>query len=204
MMLFNQFVQEKNIVTFVNERSFIMKPNQKEHIMDTALRLFAEKGYGNTSIASIARAAGVAQGLMYNYFESKEALLLGIMQKGFAGVEESMSVYEGKHSPKKALELHVEATIAQVSANKSFWKLFHSIKMQDQVQQFLEAEYAQAKLFIIKTLSANFKKLGYDKPADEAKLFFVMIDGLVVHHLMDAKTFPLHTIKKTIFQRYHL
>ncbi len=192
------------MATFVNERSFIMKTNQKEHIMETALQLFASKGYGQTSIALIAREAGVAQGLMYNYFDSKEALLLAIMEQGFAGVQESMAVYAGTHSPKKALELHVEATFAQVTANKNFWKLFHAIKMQEQVQQFLDAEYAHAKSFIIKTLAGNFKKLGYDKPTDEAKLFFVMIDGLVVHHLMDAKTFPLHTIKKTIFQRYHI
>ena len=91
-----------------------------------------------------------------------------------------------------------------MSLRPNFWKLFHAIKMQEQVQQFLDAEYAKAKSFIIKTLAGNFKKLGYDKPTDEAKLFFVMIDGLVVHHLMDAKTFPLNTIKKTIFQRYHI
>ena len=149
------------MATFVNERSFIMKTNQKEHIMETALQLFACKGYGQTSIALIAREAGVAQGLMYNYFDSKEALLLAIMEQGFAGVQESMAVYAGTH--------------------KNFWKLFHAIKMQEQVQQFLDAEYAHAKSFIIKTLSGNFKKLGYDKPTDEAKLFFVMIDGLVVH-----------------------
>ena len=47
---------------------------RKQEILDTALTLFGEKGYEKTSIADIAKAIGVAQGLCYRYFPSKEAL----------------------------------------------------------------------------------------------------------------------------------
>ena len=47
---------------------------RKQEIIDTALRLFCEKGYEKTSITDIAKAIGVAQGLCYRYFPSKEAL----------------------------------------------------------------------------------------------------------------------------------
>lgn len=47
---------------------------RKQEIIDTALRLFGEKGYEKTSITDIAKAIGVAQGLCYRYFPSKEAL----------------------------------------------------------------------------------------------------------------------------------
>lgn len=51
------------------------EPEQrKQEILDTAMRLFYEKGYEKTSIADIAKAIGVAQGLCYRYFPSKEAL----------------------------------------------------------------------------------------------------------------------------------
>lgn len=43
--------------------------------MDTALEVFAAKGYRGTSIKDIAAAAGMSQGLMYHYFKSKEELL---------------------------------------------------------------------------------------------------------------------------------
>lgn len=188
----------------MNERSFIMKTNQKQHIMETALRLFAEKGYGSTSIAAIAKEAGVAQGLMYNFFASKEALLLSIMEEGFNGVKASMAAYSEHNSAKKALELHVEATFAHVKANEHFWRLFHTIKLQEQVKQFLEQEYATARMFILKTLSHNFKKLGFTHPREEAKLFFALIDGLVVNYLMDSKTFSLSRIKQSIYKKYHI
>ena len=47
---------------------------RKQEILDTAMRIFYEKGYERTSITDIARAIGVAQGLCYRYFPSKEAL----------------------------------------------------------------------------------------------------------------------------------
>ncbi len=181
-----------------------MKTNQKDQIMEAALRLFAEKGYGNTSIAAIAREAGVAQGLMYNYFDSKEDLLRGLLEKGFQGVQESMSAYNEPHPPQKAIAMHITATFAHVAGNKDFWRLFHAIKLQDQVQAYINTEYAEAKTFILKTLATNFKKLGYKSPNEESKLFFAMIDGLVVNHLMDPKSFSLNSIKKLILKKYHI
>ena len=47
---------------------------RKQEILDTALKLFGEKGYEKTSITDIAKTIGVAQGLGYRYFPSKEAL----------------------------------------------------------------------------------------------------------------------------------
>ncbi|NFN04579.1 TetR/AcrR family transcriptional regulator [Clostridium botulinum] len=47
---------------------------RKQEILDTAMKLFCEKGYDKTSIADIAKEINVAQGLCYRYFPSKEAL----------------------------------------------------------------------------------------------------------------------------------
>ena len=58
---------------------------RKQEIVDTALKLFGEKGYEKTSIADIAKAIGVAQGLCYRYFPSKEALFDSAIEQ-YAGV----------------------------------------------------------------------------------------------------------------------
>lgn len=47
---------------------------RRQEILETAIHLFYEKGYEKTSIADIAKAMNVAQGLCYRYFPSKEAL----------------------------------------------------------------------------------------------------------------------------------
>ncbi|WP_316752485.1 TetR family transcriptional regulator [Streptomyces herbicida] len=46
-------------------------------ILDTALRLFAEQGYEQTTIAQIAREAGISQRSLFRYFGTKEDLVCG-------------------------------------------------------------------------------------------------------------------------------
>ena len=52
-----------------------------EQILDAAARLFASKGFHRTTTKEIAEAADVAEGTLYNYFESKNDMLLGIMDQ---------------------------------------------------------------------------------------------------------------------------
>jgi AcrR family transcriptional regulator len=54
----------------------ISKPpeERKQEIIDTAMQIFAEKGYEATSVTDIAKRMGVASGLFYKYFPSKEEL----------------------------------------------------------------------------------------------------------------------------------
>ena len=47
---------------------------RRQEILDTAMKVFYEKGYEKTSISDIAREMNVAQGLCYRYFSSKEEL----------------------------------------------------------------------------------------------------------------------------------
>ena len=47
---------------------------RKEQLLDAAARLFADRGYAETRIVDICREAGVAKGLFYWYFDTKEAV----------------------------------------------------------------------------------------------------------------------------------
>jgi TetR/AcrR family transcriptional repressor of nem operon len=62
-----------------------MRPQQdrRTHLIQTALRLFATRGYHNTSIADILRESGCKRGTLYHYFSSKEEL-------GHAAIDESV------------------------------------------------------------------------------------------------------------------
>ncbi len=51
---------------------------RRSQILAAAAQVFAVKGFHSTTIKDIARAAGIADGTIYNYFENKTALLLGI------------------------------------------------------------------------------------------------------------------------------
>lgn len=53
----------------------VMDPEERRReLLACAMRLFAEEGYDNVSVRAVARAAGVAPGLAYHYFDSKERM----------------------------------------------------------------------------------------------------------------------------------
>lgn len=54
------------------------KAEKRQAILDGAVRVFAEKGFFNATVAEVARAARVADGTIYLYFKSKDELLLEV------------------------------------------------------------------------------------------------------------------------------
>lgn len=57
----------------------------RERILDTAAELFGQRGYGSTSIAAIATAAGVAAETIYSHFGNKRTLLGDLVQRAVRG-----------------------------------------------------------------------------------------------------------------------
>jgi AcrR family transcriptional regulator len=51
-----------------------------QELLDAALQVFARKGYRTARLDDVAEAAGVTKGAIYHYFDTKEALLLGVIQ----------------------------------------------------------------------------------------------------------------------------
>ena len=96
--------------------------NQKEHIIETALKLFATHGYASTPVSLIAKKAKVSQGLMYNFFKSKEELLRTMIQLGAEDIANSMKGYLTITDPKEAIQIHVLKTIEIIQERKEFWK----------------------------------------------------------------------------------
>lgn len=60
------------------------RASRRAAIIEGAVRVFAEKGYFNATVAEIARAAGVADGTIYLYFKSKDELLLSVFDEKMA------------------------------------------------------------------------------------------------------------------------
>src|SRR3954468_5127574 len=48
---------------------------RREELLAIAARLFAEKGFGNTTVRDIADAAGILSGSLYHHFDSKESMV---------------------------------------------------------------------------------------------------------------------------------
>ena len=58
-----------------------LKRQREERILDAAAAVFAQKGYHRATVHDIAVAADVADGTIYNYFENKFDLLIGLISR---------------------------------------------------------------------------------------------------------------------------
>ncbi|MBL8745258.1 MAG: TetR/AcrR family transcriptional regulator [Phycisphaerae bacterium] len=54
---------------------------RREQLLDTAVALFAEKGYGGATTAELAKAAGVTEPIIYRHFESKKTLFIAAIER---------------------------------------------------------------------------------------------------------------------------
>lgn len=62
-------------------RSSKAPEERRQEIIDTAFRLFVERGYEHTTVRDIVGEIGVAQGLFYYYFKNKEEVFIAISQQ---------------------------------------------------------------------------------------------------------------------------
>src|SRR5213076_862901 len=60
----------------------------RERVLDTAARLFRERGFNGVGVADLMKAAGLTHGAFYGQFESKEDLMAQACARAYEGVLE--------------------------------------------------------------------------------------------------------------------
>src|SRR5215475_3309281 len=64
------------------------KESTRQAILRAALALFAEKGFYTTTTKAISRKAKIAEGTLFNYFQTKEDLALYFFEQELSGVSD--------------------------------------------------------------------------------------------------------------------
>src|SRR3989442_1797035 len=98
---------------------------RREQILDAALRVFSEKGFAGASIRDIAREAGITEGLIYHYFESKDQLTEAVWKERSwrAQLERILSQADGK-TLEQVLKEMVREFLGTLRANGPMVGLF--------------------------------------------------------------------------------
>jgi AcrR family transcriptional regulator len=108
-------------------------------IMETALEHFANEGYFATTINHISRHAGISKGLLYHYFESKEALLKAIIHKSVNEIYKYLDIDRDGCLSEEEFEFFIRKINVLLKEKKSFWRLVMQLIIQNDVrEQFLK------------------------------------------------------------------
>jgi len=109
-------------------------------IMDVALQHFANEGYFRTTISHLARHAGISKGLMYNYFESKEALLKAIIHKSVNEIFRYLDMNRDGVLSEEEFEFFIRKIDVLLNEKRYFWRLLLQLFVQNDVrEQFFKA-----------------------------------------------------------------
>jgi AcrR family transcriptional regulator len=169
-------------------------------IMDTALGHFANEGYYATTINHIAKHAGISKGLMYNYFESKEALLKAIIHKSVIEVFNYFDIERDGYLTEEEFEFFIRKISVILREKRSFWRLLFQLLMQNDVREQLIESFLKSDslirsgilpdenlstLQIMKMITDYFlrkkEKMGdkYD-PDVEINMFIITLEGFAI------------------------
>jgi AcrR family transcriptional regulator len=92
---------------------------RRTQILDAAAQVFAERGFHRTTVRDVAKAAGVADGTIYNYFENKTALLLGIMDRLNEAERQAIDLAQAQATDLRTFTRHYFRNHLQVFASEN-------------------------------------------------------------------------------------
>lgn len=167
-------------------------------ILDTALELFAEKGYHQTSINDITKRAGISKGLIYNYFESKEAVLKSIIQKGYDTAYSNLDLNKDQILAEDEFISFLRLTFRSVRENPGFWKLYSALVMQPGIQDLVMGEYNEKAKEIQKLFSSFMEVSGSKAPESDLIAISSLIKGAHLILITAPDFFPPDQFEETI------
>ncbi len=180
------------------------KEKRKREIAMVALKVFSEEGLEKTTIARVAKEAGIGKGTIYEYFESKDELIYGAMI-AWAEMIESVSahVIEGIEDPVERLLTYARQATTTFVQDDTVAKLGLDI-----MKLLLDDQGPHKKYSVIRDASRAYKKvlmnilldgvsIGVFRPEiarDAEKIainIFAFLDGIAFHWLMDKDYFDI-------------
>ena len=97
-----------------------MAADTREKILEAALDLFRERGFGEATMREIAARAGVATGLAYYYFASKDAIVLAFYQRAKDALAGKLEAAQRDKRLAPRLKAIIETKFSYFKPNRGF------------------------------------------------------------------------------------
>ena len=177
-----------------------LKQKRREQIILTALENFANRGYHRTSISDIAKAAGISKGLMYNYFDSKEDLLIAVIEyvvpqaveKIFSGITKKAKTL----TPKELMSFVTDRFFEVMQEEAGLWKLSMSLSMQVADMPKIHQVIVQMYDMVHRKIEELLKRNNVPDAAIKARLIAAQLDGIALHYFVLGKNYNLEAVKQ--------
>lgn len=161
-----------------------IREERKLQIMEVALELFSKNGYHGVSVSQIAKACDVSKGLMYNYFESKDALLQFILEDYSQKIYIELGASDDAVLTKAQFEHFIRTIYRMVRENTKYYKLIFALSFQEDVAAMMHSIALSMMPFNYELLRAYFNSLGHKNPDLELMMFASVLKGFLLQVVM--------------------
>lgn len=171
--------------------------SKRERILRAAIDVFAKNGYFNAKVSEIAKAAGVADGTIYLYFDGKEDLLTTIFREHTRGYLQSLERDLGNvRRPEEQLRIAIRHHLDTLGRDRALAvvsqvELRHSLKYMSLLSQSEVADY----LNMIRKIVEHGQSEGVFRrtlhPQLVAKSVFGILDEMVTSWILSEKEYAL-------------
>lgn len=175
------------------------KDERREQILTSALLLFSAKGLAATKVTDIAAAAGMSQGLMYHYFDSKEAIFIELIRSAFARLNDACYTLEAMAlPPAQKIKLAIGGLLQGINDNADHAR-YHLLVAQATASDaipaparaIIQSENQIPYQVIARIMAAGQAEgtLRQHDPAELALIFWSTIKGLAIYRAVHGDGF---------------
>jgi TetR/AcrR family transcriptional regulator, fatty acid metabolism regulator protein len=151
---------------------------RRAELVNAARSTFSASGVESTSIADIVRAAGVAQGTFYLYFESKDEVIVAVVEQIADQLMETLAAAlgDGGRTPEERL-LRIGSVFADVSQDRDLTDIegfIHRPENQRLHDRFAERFLPRLVPFVEEVIRDGVEDGSFDVPDPHAATWFVL------------------------------
>jgi AcrR family transcriptional regulator len=175
-----------------------LREQQRANILNAAMRVFARRG-PSASMAEIAEAAGVSQGLAYRYFASKEEIYYALVTEAMRhSLSEAASDRIASGAPWERLTTLISLILVPRQEHPEFFQLLYHVLSDPDAPAELRARMRERGQFFVSALRdliAQGQAAGEIAGGDPDQLvvaFMAYLDGLTRISLYDPARYKAH------------
>lgn len=183
-----------------------IREERQAQILEAALELFADKGLHDTKVSEIAARAGVSQGTVYWYFDSKEALFEAAFMSQFdALVEPILAVVEDEErSPSQKLMAIAQTSINLFGASTEIAFVMLQVMATQEVARILTHDIQEYYDQFEAVITPLFEELGDPDPVATTSAYIALLDGLMLQCLLGPDWFDRDRVVAQIKAKFNL
>ena len=170
-----------------------IKDERREDILAAARTVFGRKGLAGAKISDVAQAAGLSHGLVYHYFDSKEAIYADLVEALFARATLDLQRLErGKGSPVARIRAFLEQRLERIRTEPDMFGIvmqacLHPDAIPASTRAALETFATRCMRVMTKTITAGqlHGEVIEGDPTELSAALFALVNGLAMFQTVD-------------------